>query len=45
VTGEAFVVRHAHGGRPGFGARFFRIPKAAATMIEEFLARAARRRP
>lgn len=44
VTGEAVVVRRAEGDRPGFGARFFRLPQAAAKMIEEFLARAARRR-
>ncbi len=44
VTGEAFVVRRADSGVPGFGARFFRLPKAASAMIEEFLARAARRR-
>ena len=44
VTGEVIVVRRAETGRPGFGARFFRLPKAAAKMIEEFLARAARRR-
>jgi uncharacterized protein (TIGR02266 family) len=45
VTGEVIVVRRAGNGPPGFGARFFRLPKAAARMIEEFLARAARRRP
>ena len=44
VTGEVIVVRRAEKGRPGFGARFFRLPQAAAKMIEEFLARAARRR-
>ena len=44
VTGEAIVVRHAAGERPGFGARFFRIPKAAAKMVDEFLVRAMRRR-
>ncbi len=44
VTGEAIVVRRETGERAGFGARFFRIPRAAATMIDEFLARAARRR-
>ena len=44
VTGEALVVRRETGGAPGFGARFFRLPKAASKMIEEFLARAARRR-
>ena len=44
VTGEAIVVRSARGARPGFGARFFRIPMAAAAMIEEFLLRSARRR-
>ncbi|HVO52655.1 MAG TPA: PilZ domain-containing protein [Thermoanaerobaculia bacterium] len=44
VTAEVIVVRRAEGGRPGFGARFFRLPKAAAGMIEEFLARSARRR-
>ena len=44
VTGEAIVVRRAEGGPPGFGARFFRIPRAVATMIEEFLARSASRR-
>ena len=44
VTGEAIVVRRAEGDPAGFGARFFRIPKAASTMIEEFLARATRRR-
>ena len=44
VTGEAIVVRRADGEPAGFGARFFRIPKAAATMIEEFLSRAQRRR-
>jgi len=44
VTGEAIVVRSARDPHPGFGARFFRIPRAAATMIEEFLVRAARRR-
>jgi hypothetical protein len=45
VTGEAIVVRRSEPGRPGFGARFFRLPLAAAKMIDEFLARAARRRP
>ncbi len=44
VTGEVLVVRRTDEGVPGFGARFFRLPKAAATMIDEFLARAARRR-
>jgi hypothetical protein len=44
VTGEVIVVRRAEGTRPGFGARFFRLPQAAGKMIEEFLARAARRR-
>jgi hypothetical protein len=44
VTGEVIVVRRAMGERPGFGARFFRLPLAAGKMIEEFLARAARRR-
>lgn len=44
VTAEVIVVRRGDGGRPGFGARFFRLPKAAAGMIEEFLARSARRR-
>ncbi len=44
VTGEVIVVRRAETGRPGFGARFFRLPKAAAKMIEEFLSRSARRR-
>jgi uncharacterized protein (TIGR02266 family) len=44
VTGEVIVVRRAETGRPGFGARFFRLPQAAARMIEEFLARSARRR-
>jgi hypothetical protein len=45
VTGEVIVVRREDGARPGFGARFFRLPQAAGRMIEEFLARAARRRP
>jgi uncharacterized protein (TIGR02266 family) len=44
VTGEVIVVRRTEEGRRGFGARFFRLPQAAAKMIEEFLARAARRR-
>lgn len=44
VTGEAIVVRWADGEQRGFGARFFRLPQAAGKMIEEFLARAARRR-
>ncbi|HQQ79129.1 MAG TPA: PilZ domain-containing protein [Thermoanaerobaculia bacterium] len=44
VTGEVIVVRRAEEGRPGFGARFFRLPQSAARMIEEFLARSARRR-
>jgi hypothetical protein len=44
VTGEVIVVRRAEGDCPGFGARFFRLPQAAGKMIEEFLARAARRR-
>jgi uncharacterized protein (TIGR02266 family) len=44
VSGEVIVVRRAQGGTPGFGARFFRLGKATATMIEEFLARASRRR-
>lgn len=44
VTGEVIVVRREEGGRPGFGARFFRLPQSAARVIEEFLARAARRR-
>lgn len=45
VTGEAIVVRRDEGECPGFGARFFRLPKTAGRMIEEFLARSARRRP
>ncbi len=44
VTGEAIVVRRVDGEPSGFGARFFRISRAAAAMIEEFLARSARRR-
>lgn len=43
VTGEVIVVRRAEGEPPGFGARFFRLPQAAAKMIGEFLARAAGR--
>ena len=45
VTGEALVVRRAAGDPAGFGARFFRLPRAATKMIEEFLARASRRHP
>jgi hypothetical protein len=44
VSGEVIVVRRAQGPTPGFGARFFRLGRATATMIEEFLARASRRR-
>jgi uncharacterized protein (TIGR02266 family) len=43
VTGEVIVVRRTVEGRPGFGARFFRLPQAAARMIEEFLLRSASR--
>ena len=43
VTGEVIVVRRADAGRPGFGARFFRLPQAAARMIEEFLLRSTNR--
>jgi uncharacterized protein (TIGR02266 family) len=43
VTGEVIVVRRTDAGRPGFGARFFRLPQAAARMIEEFLLRSAAR--
>lgn len=43
VTGEVIVVRRVEAGRPGFGARFFRLPQAAARMIEEFLLRSADR--
>lgn len=44
VSGEAIVVRRGEGEPPGFGARFFRISRASATMIEEFLARSSGRR-
>ena len=43
LTGEVIVVRRADTGTPGFGARFFRLPQAAAAMIEEFLLRVAPR--
>jgi hypothetical protein len=43
VTGEVIVVRRAETGTPGFGARFFRLPQAAAGMIEEFLLRSVPR--
>jgi hypothetical protein len=45
VTGEVIVVRRGEGEPPGFGARFFRLPQSAGRVIEEFLSRAARRRP
>ena len=38
VTGEVIVVRRTSGERSGFGARFFRLPKKASRLIDDYLA-------
>ena len=43
VTGEVIVVRRTDSPKPGFGARFFRLPQNASRLIEEFLDSRARR--
>ncbi len=43
VTGEVIVVRRTDSPKPGFGARFFRLPQIASRLIDEFLDPRARR--
>jgi CheY-like chemotaxis protein len=43
VTGEVIVVRRSDSPEPGFGARFFRLPRNASRLIDAFLERRARR--